>query len=547
MYLEHFGLCSKPFSNTPDPRFLFLSRNHREIFAHLLYGIRDRLGFIEVTGEVGTGKTTVLRTLLSQLQEDEAFRAALIFNPTLSALDLLRTLASEFGLDPCGDSSCELLCRLNAFFLEQNAAGRTLLLVIDEAQTLPPEVLEQIRLLSNLETDSSKLLQILLVGQPELGELLSRPDLRQLSQRIAVRYHLGPMDAADTEAYVRHRLKVAGGAAELFSSGALRALHRYGRGYPREINILCERALVVAFSRDAGKVTTAMVRQSRAEMARNRRRSRLRLLPLLAGLCAALLGGWLYQAAVHPPEQGPMVPGPSGAAVAFATPTVAAAVEPARILALRDLLARSRQERTARAGLDSLLGLWGEQGLDAGASLGGSRLLRELGARGYEWTRFQSEAQQVLSLGLPAILEFVLPGVEGKRYALLQAAGPEKLDLRLEDGSEYSLFPQELLRLWFGSAYVLWRNHRGIHPVETPGQRGDGVRRLQAALSELGQYSGELSGIYDRQTITAVTHFQAARGLSPDGRVGARTLLHLNRALPGDSDPRLFDEREEGP
>jgi len=210
MYLDLHGFREKPFNLTPDPRFVFLSKNHRETFAHLLYGINNRVGFISLTGEVGSGKTTVLRALLSQLDADH-YRTALIFNPCLSAPELLQNINRELGIPTHTSNSSGLLDALNVFLLQQNAEGRTVVLVIDEAQNLEAPVLEQIRLISNLETDKEKLIQIVLSGQPELIEILERKEMRQLGQRITVRYHLQPIDFQDTVNYVNHRLVVAGG------------------------------------------------------------------------------------------------------------------------------------------------------------------------------------------------------------------------------------------------------------------------------------------------------------------------------------------------
>lgn len=266
MYLDFYGFTEKPFSITPNPRFVFLSKNHREAFAHLLYGIRDRAGFIELTGEVGTGKTTVLRTLLGQLDE-EGYRTALIFNPRLSALELLSAVCREFGIPTDGRSIAQLHDDLNAFLLKENAAGRIVVLVIDEAQNLEPAVLEQVRLISNLETETAKLIQIVLAGQPELVSMLERPELRQLNQRITVRYHLRPMDLEDTGAYIAHRLAIAGGGgAVLFPPAALKRIYRFSGGYPRLINIVCDRVLLVAYSEDKREVTEPMVATAIREM-----------------------------------------------------------------------------------------------------------------------------------------------------------------------------------------------------------------------------------------------------------------------------------------
>jgi general secretion pathway protein A len=259
MYLDFYGFSESPFSLSPNPRFIFYSKTHKEAFALLLYGIKGHFGFVELTGEVGTGKTTVLRTLLSQLDE-EKYRTALIFNPKLTAIDLMAAINREFGI-PCESSNiADLLGELNAFLLMENCAGRTVVLIIDEAQNLSPELLEQVRLISNLETDTDKLIQIVLAGQPELGRMLERPELRQINQRIALRYHLQPLDREDAAAYVEHRLALAGGRdRDFFSGWALRWLYHYSRGTPRLINMLCDRALLVAYTEDRRRITARTV------------------------------------------------------------------------------------------------------------------------------------------------------------------------------------------------------------------------------------------------------------------------------------------------
>lgn len=255
MYTTHFGFNEQPFVLTPNPRFMFLSDNHREAFAHLLYGINNHHGFMCLTGEVGTGKTTLLRALLGRLKDDR-YRTALIFNPCLTDVELLQSINREFGVDSASDHAGELLNSLNHFLLSENSRGHTVVLVIDEAQNLQPAVLEQIRLISNLETESAKLVQILLVGQPELRKLLKKPELRQLDQRIAVRYTLKPMNQDETGAYIRHRIKVAGNeGGELFSNRAIGLIHLHSHGVPRMINIICDRALLNAYSHEQYQVT----------------------------------------------------------------------------------------------------------------------------------------------------------------------------------------------------------------------------------------------------------------------------------------------------
>lgn len=256
MYSDFFGFNEKPFTITPNPQFMFLSGNHREAFAHLLYGIDNHAGFIAMVGEVGTGKTTILRTLLAQL-DPEKYRTALIFNPCLTTEQLLANICREFGVTAEESTRYGYHHALNSFLLEQDRAGRTVLLVVDEAQNLSPELLEQVRMISNLETERDKLIQIVLAGQPELHDLLKRYDLRQLNQRITVRCRLQSMNLQDTGAYIRHRLKIAGSRIpELFSEGAIRKIYRFSNGVPRLINVACEQALIMAWTQDQLTIST---------------------------------------------------------------------------------------------------------------------------------------------------------------------------------------------------------------------------------------------------------------------------------------------------
>lgn len=265
MYEKYFGLDQKPFNMTPDPEFLFFTERHREAFAHLMYGIRERRGFICITGEVGAGKTTLCRALLEEF--DENTRLALVLNPMLSDAELLETINDEFFIKSPGKTKKELLDALNEYLIEQHSAGRNVVLLIDEAQNLSAETLEQVRIISNLETVKDKLIQIVLIGQPELRDKLSRPDLRQLNQRITVRYHLTPMTEEEASAYIHHRLSVAGSAGRIrFSPEAVREIYKYSGGIPRNINVICDRALLTAFVNESFDITRETVLKARAEV-----------------------------------------------------------------------------------------------------------------------------------------------------------------------------------------------------------------------------------------------------------------------------------------
>ena len=271
MYLPFFGLAEKPFSITPDPRYLFLSGRHAEALAHLVYGIDEAGGFIQLTGEVGTGKTTIIRSRVARPPAKASI--ALILNPRMAAAEFMLTLCEELGIgvpDSAENSVKELIDILNRYLLKAHAEGRRVVLVVDEAQTLAPELLEQVRLLTNLETETQKLLQIILIGQPELRDMLARNDLRQLAQRITGRYHLDPLSRDEAVAYIKHRLRVAGATTDLFSNGALRELFRVSGGVPRLLNIIADRALLGAYSEDRHLVNAALVRRAAGEVSGQR-------------------------------------------------------------------------------------------------------------------------------------------------------------------------------------------------------------------------------------------------------------------------------------
>src|SRR5450631_1686367 len=328
MYSSFFALNEKPFAITPDPRYLYLSERHAEALAHLLYGINESGGFIQLTGEVGTGKTTVVRTLLSRVPHHAD--VAVILNPRVTPVEFLLTICEELGLniaDADRDSVKQMVDALNQRLLAAHADGRRIIVIVDEAQNLSADVLEQVRLLTNLETPTQKLLQIILIGQPELRELLDRTELRQLAQRITGRYHLEPLSSEETKGYVRHRLRVAGSTGDIFTASALAEVFRLSRGIPRVINVTCDRALLGAYTQETRKLGAALVRRAAGEVYGRR------FLPLWLGWVAAaaglvivvgaLLGGWqLWQrqiAPLHAAAKKPMRAAAQPAAPAAAT------------------------------------------------------------------------------------------------------------------------------------------------------------------------------------------------------------------------------------
>jgi general secretion pathway protein A len=524
MYLDYYGFKEKPFTITPNPRFIFLSKNHKEVFAHLLYGVQHHAGFIEVTGEVGTGKTTVLRTLLNQLDE-ESYRVALILNPCLSSYELLRTISREFGVAGEESTIADLLENLNRFLLEQHRQGRTVVLVIDEAQNLDPQVLEQIRLLSNLETETDKLIQIVLVGQPELGLLLEKPELRQLSQRVTVRYHLRPMDFNDTRSYIEHRLEIAGfPRAAVFTEGALKKIFTFSGGYPRLINIVCDRALLIGYTEGRREISVKMISTAIREIRRDtRKRWTFRTAWVVAiGAGILLLGAGFYLGTVRQPVR----PVPETIVATSATASAAGPTAP-ETSSLRQELAHTPENENTIQTFNAVGRLWGARpvlnyqgklapSLDRLAERRQLRLLRVGGA-----------LNDLLLLDSPALLEVNLSKYEGKRYLAITGITGNQVTITPTLAGRSTISRDELTTLWSGQGYIPWRNYEEIPDIATPGTSGTKVTRLQQLLTAAEVYQGRPSGVFDQGTIGAIEQFQKRRGVPVDGRVGEHTLLLL--------------------
>ena len=532
MYWEYFGFKEPPFALTPNPAFLFLSTPHQEAFAHLLFAIENRAGFIELSGEVGTGKTTIVRTLLNQL-DPETYRTALIFNPTLSPLGLLQEINGELGLVSDVAEMRELHQALNAYLLEENRAGRTVVLVIDEAQNLSAQVLEQVRLISNLETESAKLIQIVLVGQPELKNLLARTELRQLNQRITVRYHLKSMCLADTGDYIRHRIRFAAGGREplAFTAGAVKRIFRFSGGLPRLINGACDRALLLAYTREAREVTPAMATLSIAdlqkELAASGRNGALRALAagLVLAVCAAL-------AFFIIPVRGLSVRGLPPVKTAPAP----AAVPLARADALKGLAASSEQDNLYAA-VNAVLAAWR---LPAAVPVPGRpaslRTLARL--RGLTATRVTGDLDALARLDAPALLLVTVPGA-GTRLIALTALERDAVRVVPAVAGRSRLSRSELALLWSGGATLLWKDFHGISSRKGG---GEGVKQLQGLLKEVGCFQGEATGLLDPETLAAIAEFQRRERLAIDGRAAGQTLMLLYRRAGGFFPPGLQGE-----
>ena len=540
MYLDFHGFREKPFNLTPDPRFVFLSKNHKEAFAHLLYGVNNRAGFILLTGEVGSGKTTVLRALLGQLDPDH-YRTALIFNPCLSPGELLQNINREFGIPANTSNSSSFLDNLNQFLLQQNAEGRTVVLVIDEAQDLEAPVLEQIRLVSNLETDREKLIQIVLSGQPELLKILKRNEMRQLSQRITVRYHLKPMDFEDTVHYINHRLEVAGGrGAVIFSNSALKRIYRYSGGLPRLINAACDRALLTGYTRDTSRISlriaAAGIKDIRRSAASTMRKRRLILIPTFAVLAALFAAGiyFLRQDFIDRFKTSQRL---EATEQIEKTPPITGE-ELSRAMVAE--LGKIPESESVRRAFNTLAGFWNVSPIPENGDLNQLNAIeRAVVERELRLYRFSGNLGALLRFDYPAILELNMPGVPGKRFVSLVGRDNEHLLVDPPIAGRRSLSFGEIEKHWSGQGFLFWKDPLNLLTNKSFGSKGDHVKQLQALLREAGVYSMPLTGVYDGDTVSAVKQFQSSKGINEDGIVGGQTLMFLYGSINRFEVPRL--------
>jgi general secretion pathway protein A len=542
MYAAYFGLTERPFSLAPDPRYLYLSDAHREALAHLLYGIGEGGSFVQLTGEVGTGKTTVCRALLEQLPPE--VDVAMIFNPRLTSVELLAAVCDELRVPyPPGTTSLKVLVdALSQALLDAHARGRRTVLIIDEAQSLSARVLEEVRLLTNLETTTQKLLQVVLIGQPELADLLSRRNLRQLSQRVTARYHLRPFSEEESQRYVQHRMEVAGQRQSIFTRQAVRAAHRLSRGIPRLLNTICDRALLGAYATGQTRVKEAVVRRAAREVLGARRSRRwaaataAAVLLVLVGSTIALvatgglrsLGAWaLSRAEKAGPSPETSAPPSMVDERRAPEPTLAAILDDPSLTADR------------ASAFVNLYALWGldarSVNADRGCELGRAAGLRCL-ARTGTWTVLRR-------LNLPAILELATP--DGRKHHVVLAS----LDgdrATLEIGARRVRLPaSEVERFWDGPFVMIWKSPvTGPVPLH-PGMLGRDVAWLRERLGALdGQpITAKANQTYDEELKRRVAVFQQGEALVPDGIAGEETLVRLAATAPGASAPSLNRER----
>lgn len=532
MYTRFFGLRENPFALPPDPAYLYLGAGDREALAHLRYGIEQGNGFVQLTGEVGTGKTLLIRTAVERLPDN--VDVALVLYPILSGLEFIKTVCDELHLSYPADSNSlkDLIDCLNTNLLKSHARGRRTVLIIDEAQNLSREVLEQVRLLTNLETTKQKLLQIVLVGQPELDSLLSQHNLRQLAQRISARYRLASLTRAETYDYVLHRCHIAGAGSPLFTRAALRWVHRLSAGVPRLINITCDRALLGAYAGERTTVDAGVVRRAAAELdlrARNPHRRTGYRLAVAAGVGALTLAVLLWAGLLPLPEimQAPASAWAERRADATRLAVSAAAtgrhVENTTPIPLDRVL--QPETATADAALKGLFSRWGlrDPNLTAGnacalAQQAGLRCLNGSGT----WSHLRA-------FNRPVTVELV--DSRGRSYHILIAAlGAESVVIEVS-GQQHVVALTDIDRLWFGDYMLLWRSRLLDQGALRRGVQGAAVPALRSLLASYKADSTVATGDdrFDEGLETSVKEFQRAHRLTADGVVGEWTALYLSR------------------
>lgn len=505
MYESYFGLTENPFSIAPNPHFLYMSERHREALSHLKFGLRESGGFVLLTGEVGTGKTTVSRRLLKELPEQTDL--AFILNPMLTESELLATLCDELKIPyPAEPSLKQLTDAIQGFLLQNHQQGRQTVLLVDEAQHLKVSVLEQLRLLTNLETDTQKLLKIILIGQPELNQLLRRQELRQLSQRITARYHLLPLSRKDCAQYVLHRLRIAGRERPLFTRAAVTRLHKHSGGIPRLMNLLCDRAMMGAYGAHQEKVDAKLMDQAAREVLHQEpmpgRRQPLWPWALLVAVAGAAIAAYpLWERQGNVPQ---------------------AAIQPkAEPAPVADQVQPTSRDRISLAAFDALYGAWGMPAPKGEPCAQAEPL-------GFRCLRQQSPWRELVALGRPAVLELL--DDKGERFfATLTQAG-DNYRLVLSQGSQ-TVSSHWLDLHYRGNAILLWRPPPQFSQALLPGSQGALVGWLDTALAQAMGDTPSSSNQYDQQMQNRVRAFQMQVGLKADGLAGENTLVRLNRAL----------------
>jgi len=540
MYTAHFGLRATPFSITPDPQYLYLSDRHREALAHLVYGVNEGSGFVVLTGEVGTGKTTLCRCLIEQLPD--TVDVALLLNPRLNSRELLATIFDELRV--AYDTAYTLkdfIDILNTYLLTAHAVGRRTVLILDEAQSLSTEVLEEVRLLTNLETARQKLLQIILVGQPELNNLLKKQNLRQLAQRVTARYHLLPLSAKDTYAYINHRLAVSGASAPLFQKPAMRKIYHYSGGVPRLINVICDRALLGGYVNNRTSIDTPIVKKAVLEVQGENIHYSPSMTFVLGTLLAILfifIGLWVYTPSLDNVKKWFHSPSEHTQEISAPVPTVpenpvvqkaqASESEEKSVQAAPTLLDILQNSDIASDMEVSFLTLFSKWQLNYG-ELTGTTACERASQKGLACLHRTGSWEDLRRLNRPAVIE--LMSSEGKQYhTVITKLSGETATLDFS-GKTFDFPLHEINNYWLGQFLLLWQPPSLPIVLLKSGMTSKDViwvRNLLNIHEKTESNPDNLSSRFDYALKNRVTEFQRHYGLKPDGIVGEQTLLMLS-------------------
>ncbi len=501
MYLEFFGLQQAPFSITPDPEFVYLSEKHQESLAHLIYGVTrgGGAGFVQLTGEVGTGKTTISRLFLQKLPADT--QAALILNPNITPIELLENIFKEFKLSTRGMKGKlnAMVEKLNEQLLQWWSEGKNTLVIIDEAQNIPRDTLEQLRLLTNLETDQQKLLQIILIGQPELKQLMQRKDLRQLAQRITSRFHLQPLSNTETHQYIQHRMAVSGGNKDLLSNNAINRIYQQTQGVPRLINVLCDRALLVAFAAESKSVNLKHVKQAISEVYPDQKTTNHTYLAAALLLPLLLLAVWYGQKA------------PNALNAETAATNITQPITPKAI-----------NLPVASISWQQFLSLWGEPS----TVIWGDNQCPSISLIGMACMRKQGNLSQIKKHNVPVLLEF-----NDGQLALLKKINKDQLILFTTEGDQ-TFQAAQVSQRWYGSYFILWPMAAELIDDTISSANDDWALKMAQVIDNNAEIS-------PADLPDWITEFQQSNGLLADGIIGKETQMALSiRAYQG---PKLIE------
>lgn len=585
VYQDFFGFSEKPFDLTPDPKYLYLSPKHKEVLAHLVYGLQENNGFLKIVGEVGTGKTMICRSFLRELRAD--FNIAYIFNPCINELELLQTINTELGIPGKSKSKKKLVDVLNMFLLEERSKGHRVVVIIDEAQDLQPNVLEQLRLLSNLETDTEKLIQIVLIGQPELDKLLAKDGLRQLRQRITIKWELLPLNLEETRGYIQHRLNIALGKGKVrFSRPAVEMVFRYSRGIPRMINVVSDRTLLIAFTQSTKKITPKIVKSAVSDIGE--------LVPLESwadkfwkfAIPSALIAGVAYFALnffalpdfnKNTPEgkdistliqenpidltvPGQLVPRVPAVVVIPPAPVVASVLPkpeiveppspqrripsngPLNIFDSEKLVTYLSSLTLVESKLEAVKWILEAWNVDPEEMQGLGETDLEMIKKDYQLSSFEMNGtlERLKSLNYPAFLEIALPNAQGTKYlALVSIQG----DTGVFGSVDKIEMPLSIIdSLWTRKAIILWKDFENLPESLRAGFQGKEAIWLQKNLRLLGYFQGREALLYGPKTIRAVKKLQRNNSIKDDGIFNTDSKLLLYNLLQIYSTPKLVSQ-----